>query len=137
MQGESAILRTVMEYAHLKTAKTFLGPDHSDVFERAVKVVTRFMRNFSGMAYVFRRVLSDEYNVAVPLLRKSWYLPRNYYFNYPSEHVGTWHQPRSGWKLELMIRYCTEEQMSRSVSRYELFCIQKEMDEEDILAVGW
>lgn len=141
MQGESVILRTVMGYARLETAKKMLGPDHPDVHQRAANVITRFVRNFAGMAYVFRRVLSEEYevplDVAVPLLRKSWYWPRNYFFNYPSVHAGTWHIPQSSWKRNVMRRYCTEEQMSRNLSRYELFCIQKKMDEEDILAMGW
>lgn len=142
MQGESVILRTVMVYAQLKTVKRFLGPKHPDVLQRAAKVVTKFLRNFSGMAHVFRRVLPEVYEVpldtTLPLLRKTWYLPRNFVFNYPREFAGRWHSPPpSSWKRNIMRRYCTEEQLSRPLSRYELFCIQKKMYEEDILNMGW
>lgn len=140
MEGGTAILRTVMGYANLKTAVGVLGPHHPDVLDRAAKIVARCMRNFSGMAHVFRRVLTQEYDVpveGVPLRTKSWFWPRNYFFNYPEEFVHTWHMPTSSWKRMLMLQYCPVHQMSRPVSRYELFCIQKEMREEDIINMGW
>ena len=133
--------QSIANYCDLKVVRKIYGNNHPHVFQRAANIITKFVRNFTGMTFVFRRVLQDVYevplDVGVPLLRKSWYWPRNYYFNYPSEFVGTWHSPSSGWKRNVMRRYCTEEQMSRSLSRYELFFIQKEMDEEDILALGW
>lgn len=129
-----------MKYADLKTMRKALGPEHPDVLDRAGKAITKFVRNFSGLAYVFRKVLTEEYEVPVqgaPLRRRSWYWPRNYYFNYPREFGPTWHRPYSEWKRGIMSEYCTAEQMARALSRYELFCIQKKMDEEDILNLGW
>ncbi len=117
-----------------------MGPNHPDVIDRAAKMVARFMRNFSGMAYVFRRVLPEEYDVPVegaPLRSKSWFWPRNFFFNYPEEFVHTWHMPRSAWKRALMGKYCSPEQLERHLSRYELFRVQKRMHEIDIIDIGW
>lgn len=140
MERSTVILRTVMGYARLKTAHQALGPKHPDVLDRAAKIVARFVRNFWGMAYIFRRVLTEDYEVPVegaPLRRRSWFWPRNYYFNYPREFGRTWHRPYSDWKRRIMSKYCTAEEMARALSRYELFCIQKKMHEEDILNMGW
>jgi len=142
LRGHPVILRTIMGYADLKTAKTFLGPDHPDVLERAGKSITKFMRNFSGMAYMFRRVLPTSYEVpleegAHSRRRRSWYWPRNFFFNYPIEYARTWHNPSASWKRAIMQRYCTEEEISRPITRYELFRIQKKMREEHILDMGW
>lgn len=129
-----------MQYASLKLASQVLGRDHPDVVRRASRAICKFMHNFSGMAYVFRRVIPDNYEVPVegePLLRTTWFWPRNFFFNYPDEFVHTWHMPSSDWKREIMSEYCTKDQMMRPLSRYELFCVQKKMREEDILNLGW
>jgi hypothetical protein len=129
-----------MQYAPLKTARAVLGPDHPDVLQRAARTVTRFVRNFAVMAHVFRRVFPKSYEVPhedEPTRQKSWFWPRNFFFNYPKRHAQIWHQPSVQWKRAMMIHFCPPELVNRPVSRYELFCIQKNMPEEAIIEIGW
>lgn len=132
--------QTVSTFGGLNVARKLYGPQHPYVLDRAAKVVTKFMRNYTGMAHVYRRIIYDMYEVpveGVPLRRRTWFWPRNYYFTYPNEFVSRWHQPHSDWKRHVMRKYCTNAQMSRTISRYELFCILKKMHERDILDMGW
>lgn len=131
--------QSIVQYGGLKTARKLYGENHPYVLNRAANVVKRFVRNFTGMSQAYR-ILYDEYEVPLEgasLRRRTWFWPRNFYFNYPNEFVGTWHLPRSDWKRRVMQKYCTPAQLGSVVTRYELFCIQKKMHEEDILDMGW
>lgn len=140
--------QSIVKYGGLRLAQKMYGEKHPYVLQRAASVITRFMQNFTGMAKVFRHELYDSYEVppeGAVLRKRTWFWPRNYFFNYPKESVRTWHQPMAEWKQSLLtgwrgkwkVSYVPEHMIGRPISRYELFCIQKKLPEEVILNIGW
>lgn len=131
--ADDLVLAVVANFCSLRDARNMYGTDHIYIQNRSAKVVTRAIRNFAGMVRETRNTLEDPELVEAA---GHTFWTRAYFCIYPKQFAKKWHQAYA-WKRQLMSKYVPAGDLDREYTRLELFRLQRTMDFDDMLAIGW
>ncbi len=125
------LVRTVLMYGGLRTARKMFGDDHPYVQNRAAQIIAKTIRNMYGVVHSTKVLNERDLQIA------GVWLPRVYFCLYPKPFVHRWHQSRSSWKREILSKYLQPGDFERDFTRLELFRLQQRMNPIEIFAIGW
>jgi hypothetical protein len=125
------LVRTVLMYGGLKTARKMFGDDHPYVQNRAAQIIAKTIRNMYGVVHSTKVLNERDLQIA------GMWLPRVYFCLYPKPFVHRWHKTRSDWKREILSNYLEPDDFERDFTRLELFRLQQRMNPIEIFAIGW
>lgn len=133
---DDLVLTNVADFCSLEDAQKIFDNHHPYIQNRSVKIITRAIRNFSGMVRETRNLYESPNNRDEEFGHTIW--TRVYFCLYPKAYSQMWHRSsQAGWKKTVMLKYIHPQDFQRDYTRLELFHLQKRMQLIDMMMIGW
>lgn len=131
--ADDLVLTVVANFCSLKDARNIFDSDHWYIQNRSAKVVSRAIRNFAGIVRETINIFEND-----DLVDKAGHAfwTRAYFCLYPKQYVKKWHQTHAR-KRQIMFKYLPAQDLNREYTRLELFRLQRRMELDEIMFVGW
>jgi hypothetical protein len=129
---DDLVLTVVADFCPLSDARRIFG-DNKYIQNRSARIVTKAIRNFAGLVSAVKMISKTcEHHVD-----NQFFWPRAYFCTFPKPFFQNWHRPTSRWKRMLVTPYLPYNDRNRDFTRLDLFRLQKQMQTNEILAIGW
>ena len=133
---DDLVLTVVADFCPLSDARKIFVQNTSYIQNRSARIVTKAVRNFAGLVSAVKVAFKTCGHLLERDDNQSFW-PRAYFCTFPKPFFQNWHRPTSRWKRMLVTPYLTYNERNRDFTRLDLFRLQKQMQTNEILAIGW
>ena len=109
-------------------------------YHRSATIISRFMRRVHGVRHrtpEINSIYDQEDMTMYPLYLKRKYM-QLYFFEYTKEYIRSWYLNQGNWKDQIKNQYQRKHfNHPDEITRWDLWELQKQMNLEEILVIGW